>query len=316
MIIAILLIILSVAFLYFGAEFSLTASEKIGNKIGLSPLAIGMFLVGFGTSLPEFFVSHIDAASGGGQIAIGALVGSNIANLLLILSVGAFFVPLALKSKELLDQLIIHFILCFLLLGLFSLNDSLDLVSVFCLGTLFLFYIFNLFRQMKSECKEHDVEIRDHNIKLFFMMLLGFALLYFGGELLVKGANDLCYELQISPYIVSSIFVAFGTSFPELVTVLIASFKKKDTDLIIGNILGSNIFNCSFVLGSIGFYDIPLKADLSIELVVLLFGAFYLIFLNLLKKSFNKFSGVIFVFIYILVVMNWLKLIKVDVLWI
>ena len=157
----------------------------------------------------------------------------------------------------------------------------------------------------KPEEKELD---SDKNAVLFFKMMIGFLLLYVGGELLVKGGTDFGVAIGSETYIISSIFIAFGTSFPELVTAVMAAVKKKDTDIIIGNIIGSNLFNCALILGSLGVYNFEIAGDYRVELFSLLFGSGFLLVLSFLNKALAKAGSILFVMVYLAVVGHWLKI--------
>ncbi len=309
MLVPVLLLVLAIVVLFFGAEFSLDASEKVGKKIGLSPLAIGMLLVGFGTSLPEFFVGHIAGINGKMDIAIGSLVGSNIANMFLILGFCGLFVNMKLDNIKLRHQFIVHFVLGLLLVWVLS-QSHLNIYTASPLILLAASYLLLLYKDLKDEKQVYDDDLSDFNpIKEVVKVFFGFGMLYLGGELLVKAGTDLCSILGISEYIVSAIFIAFGTSFPELVTSLLAAYKKKDTDLIIGNIIGSNLFNCALILGSLGIYDFRITANYNFELSFLIAGSFFFILLNLLKIQFNKIIGIFFLLGYGTIVSSWLSLI-------
>jgi len=314
MLIPSLFIIGAIALLYFGAELSLDASEKLGRKMGMSPLAIGMLLIGFGTSLPEFFVGHIAGLQGKSGMAIGSLVGSNIANMFLILGISGLFATLSIRGKHLRDHLFIHLILGILLVFILQMA-SLTMVGGSILLALCAVYLFIIFKDMSKEKKqlaqlglasENKIAVPEFNIPVAIVkMLIGFFMLYLGGEFLVRGGTDLCLVFGVSEYIISAIFIAFGTSFPELVTALVAAFKKKDTDIIVGNIVGSNLFNCAFILGTLGIYNFSIDQTFYLELAALLFGALFLVVFNLLHKDFSKKSGIVFIAGYIIMVCHW-----------
>jgi cation:H+ antiporter len=308
MLIPILMLIGAIIVLYFGAEFSLDASEKVGKKLGLSPLLIGMLLVGFGTSLPEFFVGHIAGVQGKAGIAVGSLIGSNIANMFLILGLSGFLVSMNVGNKSLRTQLGIHFALGLVLLFVLT-RDHLDKLTAAPLLIVCGVYLYTLLGEFKSGGTNEDSQEAFNPGPVLLKMIVGFSMLYLGGEMLVKSGSDLCISLGISEYIVSAIFIAFGTSFPELVTSFLAAYRKKDTDLIVGNIIGSNMFNCAFILGSLGVYNFTLTEDFKYEISFLIFGGALLLGLSLAKKSFNKLSGSIFVGIYLVMVGHWLKII-------
>lgn len=306
MLLSIVLVIASIFLLYFGAEFSLDSAEKIGKKLGLSPLIIGMVLIGFGTSLPEFFVSHIAMFEKKEVMAVGSLVGSNIANLFLILGVSALLVNLKTEGVKMLRHLGIHGLLVAILFLVFS-RGKLDLVSVLILLSVVVIYMFVLFRDMKSDRQEKE-EAEDYNMaKVYGKIILGFGFLFLGGDFLVRGGSSLATQMGVSDYIISAILLAFGTSLPELITSIIASYKKIDTDIIVGNIIGSNLFNCALILGSLGFYNVKLDINVSTELYLLSGGAIALIFLNILKIKLNKVVGALFLGAYSLMVYQWVS---------
>lgn len=316
MLIPFLYIAVSIVVLYFGAELTLDAAEKVGKRLGLSPLTIGMLLVGFGTSLPEFFVGHIAGMRGQPGIAMGSLIGSNIANMFLILGVCGLFSRLKVKGKILREYLFVHFFLAVCLTFVLTRDELTLLTAAPLLGLLFvyLFFIYKDMQRMK-EFKENAELVVDPDAPrdksdtaiLVLKMNFGFALLYVGGELLVKGGTDFGLAIGISEYIISAIFIAFGTSFPELVTALMAAYKKKDTDMIIGNIVGSNLFNCAFIMGSLGIYEFPIEYSFKMELIALYIGSSALIILNFMKKDFYRFSGLLFLALYGVSVGYWLK---------
>ena len=145
------------------------------------------------------------------------------------------------------------------------------------------------------------------DFKIVAKLILGFALLYGGGELLVSSGTALGKIFGISSYIISAIFIAFGTSFPELVTALIACLKKKNTDLITGNIIGSNIFNVAFVLGGLGFYNVKIEQNFHVEMYLLGAAAIFLMLLALIKKNFGRPAGILFLASYGFVVFHWIS---------
>jgi len=309
MLVQVLFLILSFVMLYYGAEFALESAEKIGLYFGLSPLVIGLLIVGFGTSLPEFFVSQLACYRGASEIALGNIVGSNIANLLLILGVSGCMTTLYIARKEIIEQFVLHLVLT----GLFILTlwqDRLYYWSGGLLGCFFLYYLFDTFKQMRKQRHlahfDNEDEKTQLSIKEAFFLVTGFALLYFGGELLVNSGSAIGKELGVSSYVISAIFVAFGTSLPELITAILACYRKKNTDLITGNIIGSNIFNVAFVLASLTGYNIKIGSDFKVEMATLLAVAIFLLILAFLKKGFGKFAGILFLSGYAAMIYNWI----------
>ncbi|MGB0453252.1 MAG: calcium/sodium antiporter [Bacteriovoracaceae bacterium] len=300
----ILLLTISIVGLYFGAEFALDASEKVGKRFGLPPLVIGLVLIGFGTSLPELFVSQLASFRGQGGIALGNIIGSNVANSFLILGISSLIVPLSLASSELRPQFIFHFIVHLMIVIFFQFFGISPISSLFLILFFVIYISFTLITQKHED--EDESETENLNFMVYAKLFLGFALLYASGELLVSSGSELGGIIGISPFVISAIFVAFGTSFPELVTAILACKKKKDTDLIVGNILGSNIFNISLVLGSIGFYNIETESRFLYESSILMFFCLITFALFKFKKSLNRLTGLIFLSIYLGSVYYWL----------
>ena len=156
------------------------------------------------------------------------------------------------------------------------------------------------YRKMKKDKVSEAVDPNREPLSLLVVgkLILGFVLLYAGGELLVKSGSELGRLLGVKEYVISAIFAAFGTSLPELITALIACWKKKDADLITGNIVGSNIFNVAFVLASLGGYQISFDRTFSFEIAVLLGASLFLLILSAMRKNFFRISGGFFLIVY------------------
>ncbi|MCK5883870.1 MAG: calcium/sodium antiporter [Bacteriovoracaceae bacterium] len=309
MVVQALLLALSIVVLYIGAETALNSAEKIGKFYKLPPLVIGLLIVGFGTSLPEFFVSQIACLNDHSPIALGNIVGSNIANLFLILGVAGILAPLKINSKSLKCQFSIHLLLT-ILMTVVLLQKELYVLSAVALGGFFVFYLYYTFVRMQkhNDGIEVDDDPIDHLSPITFIKLIaGFAFLYIGGELLVSSGSKLGESWGIPEYVISAIFIAFGTSFPELVTSLVACFKRKHTDLIVGNVIGSNVFNVAMVLGSLGGYKVMITQSFVVEQVVLIMAAVFLLALAYAGKLFHRFAGVFFICCYLGMVFHWIS---------
>ena len=311
MVLQVVLLVLAIVMLYYGAEFALESAEKIGLALGLSPLVIGL-IVGFGTSLPEFFVSQLASYRGEPGIALGNIVGSNIANLFLILGISGLLGRLFISGKEILKQLKLHLVLTIILAVVLLQKEIYWWGSALLLGFM-AFYLWDTFYSMKKE-RAHlaNKEAPSHSddqigAKEIIHLFAGFALLYGGGELLVSSGTVLAVNFGISNYVISAIFVAFGTSFPELVTAIMTVKKGKNSDIITGNIIGSNIFNVAFVLGSLAYYKIEISENFIPELSSLLLAAIFLLIIAYAKRAFYRFAGILFLSCYIGMVLYWIR---------
>ncbi|MCB9061350.1 MAG: calcium/sodium antiporter [Halobacteriovoraceae bacterium] len=304
-------LIVSVVTLYWGAEFTLNSAEKIGLYFGIPPLIIGLVLIGFGTSLPEFFVSQVAMYRGSSGIAIGNIVGSNVANIYLILGISGILAPLYISGTKIRNQFFIHLALTVLLYFVVKIKDF-GLTSGTVLITFFIFFLIYTYFQIR---KDRHLHPRDESIvvdfKTILLLVIGLSFLYGGGELLVSSGSKIGIYLGVSEYVISVVFIAFGTSFPELVTAVMACVKKKNTDLITGNIIGSNIFNVAFVMGSLGLYEFKIDQDLRPEIYLLLLASIFFIILNLLKLRIHRVAGGIFLIFYVIIVLHWTKVISI-----
>ena len=304
----ILLIVLALVILYFGAEMALEASEKIGEGLGLSPLVVGLFLVGLGTSLPEFFVSQVASTQKAYPIAIGNILGSNISNMFLILGLVGLLTKINLSVKNIKPQILFHFTLYLVLAGVLYGIKKISLLSSFIFGIFFCGHLIYSYLHMKAQKTDQDAHTkmgRKQFTILIIKICLGFYSLYFGGDVLVTSSIRVCLSFGLSQYVVSVIFVAFGTSLPELVTSLLAIYKKKNSQMIAGNIIGSNIFNVAFIMGTMGIYDISIVETYAYEMIALFGGSLVLIFHSFSKVKFRMVSGIFFILIYIFLVFHW-----------
>lgn len=296
MIVSILLLIAGMALLIKGADWFVSGSGGIARRLKIPPLVIGLTLVSIGTSAPEASVSVISAVNGLNDLSIGNVVGSNIFNALLILGVGSLIIPItASREMRRYDLPIMVGIYAVLMLFCFAVTPySLDLFEGIILLALFAAYTAFLVvrsvlqgRREKQTWSEQD-SVCDSNVKELsavtsvILALLGLVGIVFGGKLVVDNASKLATELGMSESLVGLTIVAVGTSLPELVTSIVASVKKEN-DIAIGNVVGSNIFNIVFILGTsavirpLGF-GIASTVDLAVMfasgVIVLLFSLF------------------------------------------
>lgn len=256
MLIECLLLIVGLALVVLGADFLVDGASSIAKKFGVSDFVIGLTIVGMGTSAPEMVVSFIGALQGNGDIAIGNVVGSNIFNVFMILGATALILPMNItpmnRKKDI--PLNIAITLIFIALGmsrtLFGIGDDvLGRLDGAILLVLFAAYIYMCFRfdtANQTESNENEKVIKP---KLAAVLIVaGLAGLVFGGRMFVNSATSIAKMLNVSDKLIAITILACGTSMPELVTCIVAAFKKKG-QLALGNILGSNVFNILLILG-------------------------------------------------------------------
>ena len=238
------------AMLFFGAEWLVKGSVTIANKLRMSQLVIGLTIVAFGTSTPELAVSISSATKGISDVALGNVVGSNIANIGLILGLSAFIAPIAVSRKTLRKEVPLMIGISFLLLAV-SIDGSISFYDgILFVGGILIFTIFS-YKTTRKEVVETVIsnEKNDSSFsKSIILIVIGLILLTVGAFFTVDNAVIIAKEIGLSERIIGLTLVAVGTSLPELITSIVAA-KRGHTDISVGNILGSNIFNILAILG-------------------------------------------------------------------
>jgi cation:H+ antiporter len=281
----ILILITGLIVLILGSDFLIRGASSFALKINLSPLVVGLTIVAFGTSAPELFISVKAALTGSPDLAMGNVIGSNICNLALVMGLTAIISPIYVRRNSIwIDwpMTMGSSLLLYLLVREGFINSYEGIIFVGIL-ILYLFFVINKSRSDIRIAKELEQEFNlPHStstvLKDFSYIALGTLGLFFGAELFVGSAQDFARHLGIEERIIGITVVALGTSLPELVTSTVASFKK-ETDLALGNLMGSNIFNILSILGitsiikEIEVSDVILNTDiiwmLGITLIIL-----------------------------------------------
>jgi len=299
------LLIVGLVMLLLSGDFLVRGSVSLAGHFKVSKLVIGVVVVSFGTSAPELVVSLDAALKGHPDIAIGNVVGSNIANIALILGLTAVILPIRVKKKAIhFDWVVMMFVS--LLFYVFCLNNTLQFYEgLIFIGILsaYIFYSIHKSRQYNKENPEETVTPK-YNLLVSFVLIIiaAFGLIY-GAEFLIKGATSIATKMGVDERIISVSVVALGTSLPELATSIVAAIRK-ELDIFIGNIIGSNIFNILAILG----LSSVVKA-IDINPMVLSFDIFWMLAISLLlfifilplkKGIITRWKGMVFIFIYVL----------------
>jgi len=251
---ALFFLAIGVLALYYGADFLIKGAGKIALKFGLSPLFIGLTIVALGTSLPELFVSLIAAYNGKASLSLGNVVGSNIANIGLVLGLGAIIAKKGLKVKDQLFRFEMPLLLFYsILFSIFCMYGKLNIFHGFIMILFLLFFLIMSYKNSPKELlnSEEMKEIKKNTgntIILVAQIIIGGFALDYGADFTVKGAVIIAKAFNLSDAVIGASIVAVGTSLPELFTTIIALMKGQD-DIGIGNALGSNIFNIFGVMG-------------------------------------------------------------------
>ncbi|ABV34943.1 Na+/Ca+ antiporter, CaCA family [Shewanella sediminis HAW-EB3] len=256
--------------LTLGAEALVRGASAIALRLGIAPLVIGLTIVAFGTSAPELAVSLKSALAGKSGIALGNVIGSNIANIGLILAITALIRPIQVQSQMVRRDIPIMIVASLLFWGLL-LDGGLSFWDGALLTTLLVGYLGFSYISSRNEGNSEEIDERPQSPLLsVVLIILGITMLVTGGILFVDGAVELAKTLGISEVIIGLTIVAIGTSMPELVTSVVAA-RKGESDIAIGNIVGSNLFNILGILGITALiHPIAAGGVQSLDLMVML----------------------------------------------
>ena len=311
--IQILLLVIGLATLLGGAEFLIRGASSISKSLGIPAIVIGLAIVAFGTSTPELIVNVFSAISGDTGLAVGTIVGGNIANVFLILGISSLIAELNVKRNTVWREIPFAILSGFIIFlmgfdwffdqsagGVISRVDGFILLAFFAL---FVYYTYELFLKGEDDvgvAEESDVAIYSRN-KSLILMVGGFICLFLGGKLLVDQAEVLALNAGLSSALVGLTIVAVGTSLPELATTLVAT-RKGHHDIAIGTIIGSNIFNIFFVLGLTAvIHPLPIPPETRIDIFVCLLSTIFLFLAMFIGKKFKleRWQGALFLFGYV-----------------
>ena len=311
MVVWIILIVLGFILLIKGADFLVEGASNIAKKFHIPEIIIGLTIVSIGTSMPELFVSITSAIEGYPDMAIGNIVGSNIANLLLILGMSSIIRSIKFKRETRLIEIPMCLGISLLFVLLCNLGHDITRFDAGILIVLFVVFIgYTIIMAKKGEefDKEDDDEkvvdrtkLSKSTIKDVVFLVLGAVLLKIGGDLTVNNAVEVAKHFGLSEKLISVTILAVGTSLPELVTSVSAAFKGK-SDIAIGNILGSNIFNMLLIIGvSAMIKPIVYNTSYNLDMIFLIGGTLVLSLFPLIppKNKMSRGNGLVYVIIYI-----------------
>lgn len=300
-------LILGLTFLIIGGDFLVKGAVSISLRAKISPLVVGMTVVSFGTSAPELLVSLNAVLTGHPDVATGAVIGSNISNLGLVLGATLLIFPIIVKR----DSLRIDWPMMMtasMLFYVFAIDQSIERWEGIVFVVILL--IFTTFLVIRSRIKGRAMELASDKaiwesdfsntlLKDGTFFLIGIVGLYFGSEWLIDAVVEIARESDVSEKLISVTLVAFGTSVPELATSIIAAFKK-ETDISIGNLIGSNIFNILAILGITAIvHPIEIAESInSFDIFVMLGISFVLLPLMRLRRKMNFWAGIFLLLFY------------------
>ncbi len=308
--IEIILLIIGFVLLIKGADLLVNGASSIARSLKISDLAIGLTVVAFGTSMPELFVNIMASIRGDAGIAMGNILGSNIANILLILGISSIIFPLSVTKGTVWKEIPLS-LLAALMLGVLANDhlidksefsgltriDGLVLISFFII---FLYYSFSIAKRVEG--MDELVPSKKYGmVKSSLLVIIGLIGLALGGKLIVEGAVYIASALGVTQSFIGVTVVAVGTSLPELATSAMAAYKK-NAEIAVGNVVGSNIFNIFWVLGlSSLIKPIPFQARNNIDVSVVILSS-VLLFVTMFtgkKHLLDKWEGITFVVLYV-----------------
>lgn len=304
-----LMLIGGIAVAVLGANFLVDGASSIAHKLKVSSLVIGMTVVAFGTSMPEFAVNIFSSIHHNTGLAVSNILGSNIFNILIILGIAAMMKSLPVHKNTISRDIPMN-LLAAILVGIVGnkvLIDGLGESALYATDgimflALFVIFLYYTFYHLKPEDGEGDAHIKKMGtLKAVVLILLGLGGLIIGGELIVSGAGNFARSAGMNDRQVGLLIVGPGTSIPELLTSLIAVRKGK-VDLAVGNVVGSNIFNIFCILGlSSVIYPLPLQAELNIAVLVTIAASLLLFIFTFVSKNshLTKPKGVLFILLYV-----------------
>ena len=304
-----ILFIIGFILLIKGADFLVEGASSIARRFDISDLAIGLTVVAFGTSTPELFVNIAASLKGNAEIAVGNVLGSNISNIFLILGISSMIFPLTVTKgtvwKEIPFSLLAVIVLAILANdGLidgttFSLLSRIDGLVFLSFFIIFIYYTFGIAKKVKG-IEDHIPSKQHSMLKAVMMLVVGLAGLGFGGQWIVNGAVFLATRFGMSESLVGLTIVAVGTSLPELATSAMAAYRK-NVEIAVGNVVGSNIFNVFFVLGiSSTIKPLPFVAASNLDIGVVIIASLFL-FLTMFtgkRQSLDRWEGFLFLTLY------------------
>lgn len=302
----VLFMVLGIILLVKGGDWTVDSAVYVAHKFGISPLVVGFTIIAFGTSLPELLISVFANLQGSGGIALGNVLGSNIANILLVIGVSAVMAPLLAKSQAIMRDLLMMIIVTGLLAFLMQYGE-IGRLAGFAMIAILGSYVFLQYK-MAKEGEDVPLEAEDvaefaKPIFAYLFLLLGLIAIAGGAEFLVRGAKESATIIGVPEAVIALSIIALGTSLPELSTCVIA-VRKGHSDIVLGNIIGSNVFNILMILGFTAAVKPIAEGSFAAQLVnfdiwITVFVSIIFALLLVFFKRIDRFIGFVFCGAYI-----------------
>ncbi|KGP91769.1 sodium:proton exchanger [Pontibacillus chungwhensis BH030062] len=307
---AYVLLLIGFGLLIKGADLFVDGSSNIARLLRVPPILIGLTIVAFGTSSPEATVSIIAALQGNAEVSLGNVVGSNIFNVTLVVGIAAFLYPLMVENETTKKEIPFILLASGALLVLVSdtelqgLNENLltrsDGIIFLLFLSIFLYYVIEVGMKSRNKSAQEPAPTNVKWEKNIVLTVLGLGAIIFGGDLVVDNGTEIAYELGMSETLVGLTIIAIGTSLPELVTSISAALKK-ESGIALGNVVGSNIFNILFVLGSSAFISpLAVNGKIFTDVIIMIALSLLLFIFSRTQYKIGKIEGFILLSLYII----------------
>ena len=307
----ILFLVVGFVLLIRGADTFVNSASTIAKAFKIPTIVIGMTIVAFGTSAPEAAVSISSSLSNSVGVCVGNIVGSNMFNLLVVLGLSAVFIPVALEREVVKTDVLFMTLASVLLMVcalIFGQNGNFMLIRIECIIMLVLIIayvtwsVIKVLKNNKEESAEEPKEISEKKPNIFMavvLLIVGLAGIVVGGDFVVFCAKNIAISLGASELLVGLTIVAVGTSLPELITSLIA-IRKKENEIALGNVIGSNLFNILFILGMSGTISpLPIAMNALIDIIILAVISIAFFIYCWFRKDINRVTGIVMVSMYV-----------------
>lgn len=295
----VLLLVVGFVMLMKGADWFVEGASQIADRLGIPQLVIGLTIVAMGTSLPEAAVSISAATQGSAEITIGNVMGSNIMNVLVILGLTAVVCVIPVQKSTVRYEIPFMILITAVLAGLGLADNQVSRPEGLILWAFMILYLFYLLRMAKNGTGGEEVEGKKRPIWLLILMVLvGAAMIVFGSDITVDAATAIAKIFGMSERFIGLTIVAFGTSLPELVTSVTAAVKGK-TDIAVGNIVGSNIFNILFVVGTTALITpVAYNSAFLVDSIIAVAAALFLFLCVFRNKKLGRLGGILMLAAY------------------
>ena len=299
-IIQIVLLIVGFVFLIKGSDFFVDGSSSIASLLKIPTIIVGLTIVAFGTSAPEAAVSITSSLAGNNAMAVSNVIGSNLFNILMVIGVSALLGDLLMEKSVLNKDLPFLVAITVLFAAFILIGWNITSIEGIILLAILIAYVLYLIRSSKKSKDANKVEKAKLSLPVsIIFIVVGLAGIILGGDLVVKSASSIAMALGMSETLVGLTIVAIGTSLPELVTSLTA-LKKGENQIVIGNVIGSNIFNILFVLGaSSAISEIPLDSSMLIDVMFMIAVTILCFIFGKTQEKYDKKEGIILVALFI-----------------